>query len=158
MTKFKDAIVLSGKAQWAKVHAPDSMSDKYQIDVFLDPDSLKLADKVGLTLKEKDGTFVTAKSKKAPVVVDKDRHTIPPSQMVGNGSQVSIKVTPFEYDFKGQRGITAILQAVKVLTLVDYAAGAEDEFTPRTAADPFADVGKLEDDLGSFVEDDDIPL
>ena len=128
---------LSGKAKWAKLFKPDEKYGNYQIDLYLDKASEELFDTIGLQLtkkKNEEGAFVTFRRapKKLikgelvdfgpPTVLDKDNNPI--NLLVGNGSEVTIKIAAFDtVKGKGHR-----LDTVRVEKLVEYnAPKREDE-------------------------------
>lgn len=120
---------LSGKAKWAKLFKPDEKYKNWQIQVYLDDASMKTYDESGMTMQKKrddDGTFVTFRRPEAKVIKDELVKFDPPSvldtdgnkldQLVGNGSDVTVKVIVYDtMKGKGHR-----LEAVKVNKLVPY--------------------------------------
>jgi len=136
---------LSGKAKWAKLFKPDEKYGNFQINVYLDEPSLSLFDKLGLQLqkrKDEEGTYVTFRRapKKLikgelvdfgpPKVLDKDNN--PSEKLVGNGSEVTIKVATFDtVKGKGHR-----LDAVRVEKLVEYMPTKTEEGAAAAATSP----------------------
>jgi hypothetical protein len=120
---------LSGKAKWAKLFKPDDKYKNWQIQVYLDDQSMATYDESGMTMQKKqdeDGTFVTFRRPEAKVIKDELVKFNPPDvldasgnkleQLVGNGSDVTIKVIVYDtMKGKGHR-----LEAVKVNKLVEY--------------------------------------
>lgn len=120
---------LSGKAKWAKLFKPDEKYKNWQIQVYLDDASMKTYDESGMTMQKKrddDGIFVTFRRPEAKVIKDELVKFDPPSvldtdgnkldQLVGNGSDVTVKVIVYDtMKGKGHR-----LEAVKVNKLVPY--------------------------------------
>lgn len=120
---------LSGKAKWAKLFKPDDKYKNWQIQVYLDAASMKQYDESGMTMAKKqddDGVFVTFRRPEAKVIKDELVKFDPPTvldtdgnkleQLVGNGSDVTIKVIVYDtMKGKGHR-----LEAVKVNKLVPY--------------------------------------
>lgn len=120
---------LSGKAKWAKLFKPDDKYKNWQIQVYMDADSMKIYDESGMTMQKKqdeDGTYVTFRRPEAKVIKDELVKFDPPTvldsegnkleQLVGNGSDVTIKVIVYDtMKGKGHR-----LEAVKVNKLVPY--------------------------------------
>lgn len=141
---------LSGKAKWAKLFKPDDKYKNWQIQVYLDDESMKVYDDSGMTMQKKrddDGVFVTFRRPEAKVIKDELVKFDPPAvvdgngnkldQLVGNGSDVTVKVIVYDtMKGKGHR-----LEAVKVNKLVPYvkqeaAAGAVTP-APALKAIPF---------------------
>ena len=44
----------------------------------------------------------------------------PLDKIVGNGSRVKVMYKPYEWNFKGKKGVGLDLQAVQVLDLIEY--------------------------------------
>ena len=135
--------VISGKAYWASIVAPNTTFDSdgvWSIDVCnLDKKNLGIVNKDGLTVKNKGddrGDFVTVKRKvrnqksgelnRAPTVVDAQKRTMM-NTAVGNGSVVNVKYNPFDWDFGGRKGIGANLNAVQVIDLIPYSSDNDGE-------------------------------
>lgn len=139
---------LSGKAKWAKLFKPDDKYKNWQIQVYMDDESMKIFDGSGMSMNKKqdeDGTFVTFRRPEAkvikdelvkfdpPVVVDADGNKL--DQLVGNGSDVTIKVIVYDtMKGKGHR-----LEAVKVNKLVPY---VKQETAPTASAGAMASTAK----------------
>lgn len=130
---------LSGKAKWAKLFKPDDKYKNWQIQVYMDDASMKIYDESGMTMAKKqddDGVFVTFRRPEAKVIKDELVKFSPPEvidadgnkldQLVGNGSDVTIKVIVYDtMKGKGHR-----LEAVKVNKLVPY---VKQETAPAAA-------------------------
>lgn len=139
---------LSGKAKWAKLFKPDDKYKNWQIQVYLDDDSMKVYDETGMSMQKKrddDGVFVTFRRPEAKVIKDELVKFDPPAvldadgnkldQLVGNGSEVTIKVIVYDtMKGKGHR-----LEAVKVNKLVPY---VKQETAPVAAAGAMAGTAK----------------
>lgn len=138
---------LSGKAKWAKLFKPDEKYKNWQIQVYLDEPSMKVYDESGMTMQKKqddDGVFVTFRRPEAKVIRDELVKFNPPEvlddagnkmeQLVGNGSDVTIKVIVYDtMKGKGHR-----LEAVKVNKLVPYVKQETAEAATAAAAAPAA--------------------
>ena len=135
--------VISGKAYWASIVAPNTTFDSdgvWSIDVCnLDKKNLGIVNKDGLTVKNKGddrGDFVTVKRKvrnqksgelnRAPTLVDAQKRAMM-NTAVGNGSVVNVKYNPFDWDFGGRKGIGANLNAVQVIDLIPYSSDNDGE-------------------------------
>lgn len=139
---------LSGTAKWAKLFKPDDKYKNWQIQVYLDDASMKVFDDSGMTMQKKtdeDGIFVTFRRPEAKVIRDELVKFSPPEvidgngnkleQLVGNGSDVTIKVIVYDtMKGKGHR-----LEAVKVNKLVPY---VKQETAPTASAGAMASTAK----------------
>lgn len=133
MSDFKEGVVvvIDGTAKWARLteeSGPNEMSQKYQLDLYPTPESLKkleeiMAQEIIKDKGEGDGAYITAKSTKLPRVYTADRQ--PFTGLIGNGSQVRAKVLVKEYEFKKKTGITAYLNGL-VITKLEQFNGAND--------------------------------
>ena len=122
---------LTGTAKWAKVYKPDEAfgTSFWKIDVSLTPESQEIFNKSGLRLRPKKVddkdyyTFRRPTSKvfkgkleefKPPIVIDSNNQ--PTTQLIGNGSEVTIKVEVYDSAMgKGHR-----LTGLRVNKLVEY--------------------------------------
>lgn len=127
--------LFTGMTKWAKVRKPDEKYDNYQVPLYLDDDSWELFEKSGCQLKvheDADGKYVTFKRREAEynqfkketevngppaVLIKKDDEYVPwPEGLIGNGSNVSVKVAIFDTrNGKGHR-----LLSVGINDLVEY--------------------------------------
>ena len=135
--------VISGTAYWAAIANPNTTFDSdgvWSVDVTnLDKKSLAVVEKDGLTVKNKDderGDFVSIKRKvrrkdgslnRAPDLVDGQKRTMT-NTLIGNGSKVNVHYTTYEWEFKGNKGVSADLRAVQVVELVPYNTEADEAF------------------------------
>mgnify|MGYP006404783189 FL=1 len=124
-------LYLTGKCYWASVIEPNSTFEPaWQVDLCLDEDTKALVQEAGLTVRNKDddrGEFVTLKRKvqgkngprQAPTVVDSQNNAWD-KKLIGNGSVITVKALPFEWNYAGKAGKSADLAAVQVVELVEY--------------------------------------
>ena len=61
---------------------------------------------------------------RAPELVDAQKRVMP-STLIGNGSDVNVLYTTYDWEFKGRKGTSADLKSVQVANLVPY-KNAED--------------------------------
>ena len=120
----RETAVIQGKAYWAKLSTPDSMSDKYQIDVCnLSDDTLDNLKKHGVIPKNRDderGTFITARSKFDVPVINGDKEGMN-GTLIGNGSDVKVKIGfNKDHPMVSQYGTSMYLNKVMVTNLVAY--------------------------------------
>jgi hypothetical protein len=122
-------LYFRGKSKWAQLVTPDKEYDNFKINVYLDDASRALFKESGLQLEPKtdeDGEYVVFRRKNyqqikkdlvhwgAPKVID--REGAPVSELIGNGSEVVVKVQA--YDSKKGKGHR--LDTVQVLELIPY--------------------------------------
>tara|TARA_R100001082_G_scaffold38142_2_gene20123 strand:+ start:1348 stop:1833 length:486 start_codon:yes stop_codon:yes gene_type:complete len=144
--------VVKGNAYWASITSPNTTFDSdgvWSIDVGnLDKKNIEIAKADGLSIKNKGddrGDFVTVKRKvrrkdgnmnKAPEVVDAQKRNMI-GTLIGNGSEVNVLYTTYEWEFKGRSGISADLRAVQVTNLVPYNVDADADEAFEVVADGF---------------------
>ena len=132
MSNFKDGVsaILAGTAKWAKVTeatGPNELSEKYQLDLYLDDASEKTLRGMGADsiLKDKgEGVYITAKSKLLPKVFDSNRQAF--TGRIGNGSLVRVKVLVKEWEALKKKGITAYLNGIVIVKLEEYNSLGDD--------------------------------
>ena len=120
----RETAVIQGKAYWAKLSIPDSMSEKYQIDVCnLSDDTINNLKKHGVVPKNKDderGTFITARSKFDVPVINSDKEDMN-GNLIGNGSDVKVKIGfNKDHPMVSQYGTSMYVNKVMVTNLVAY--------------------------------------
>jgi hypothetical protein len=136
--------VISGTAYWASITMPNTTFDAdgvYTIDICnLDEENIQIASQDGLEIKNKGderGDFITAKTKvrrkdggtnSPPKVVDSKLNPMAPDVLVGNGSKVNVSYRPFEWSFGNRSGMSAGLNSIQVLDLVEYNPSGSSEF------------------------------
>jgi len=126
MSNFKDGVsaILAGTTKWAKVTeatGPNDLSEKYQLDLYLDKASEESLRGMGAEsiLKDKgEGVYITAKSKLLPKVYDTNRQVF--TGHIGNGSLLRVKVLIKEWEALKKKGITAYLNGVVIVKLEEY--------------------------------------
>jgi hypothetical protein len=126
---------LSGPCKWAKVYKPDEKYNKHSIDIGFTKDGLANYTKLGLKNKPKeaDGLYwvtfrrdpegkvwINGKQEPAgkPGVFNPDGS--PCTEIIGNGSEVTIVVSTYDYDNKFGKGKGSRLEKVRVDKLVKY--------------------------------------
>jgi hypothetical protein len=122
---------VTGKAMWANITTPNTRfgDPKYQITVLTDEDTASSLEAMGLSqVRDKSGqpkydqpafsfsrkVNVGTRVNEAPKLVDTENN--PLDVLVGNGSEVKVKIKPYSNNF----GTFAELMAVKVDKLVEY--------------------------------------
>ena len=144
--------VIKGSAYWASIVSPNTTFDSdgvWSIDVGnLDKKNLEVAKNDGLEIKNKGddrGDFVTVKRKvrrkdgsmnKAPEVKDAQKRTMI-NTLIGNGSEVNVLYSTYEWEFKGRSGVSADLRAIQVTNLVPYNVDADADEAFEVVPDGF---------------------
>ena len=122
-------IYFSGPCKWARLLTPDDKYDKYNISVGLDNKQLlefqKLKAKNTPKLDE-DGLFYVGFNRKSkegkPNVVDSLGN--PVTDLIGNGSKVTVKVSHKTWERDGATQGAVQLESVMVDELIKYAPTA----------------------------------
>lgn len=129
-------VLLSGKVKWAKLFKPESYQSgppKYSVVLYLDPPSRIVFD--GLKLKnhvksDADGEYITLRREHNPKVfdgrviadggppeiVDTDGNAWDENKLIGNGSEVTMKIAV--YDTKMGPGSRIV--KIRVENLIEY--------------------------------------
>ena len=136
-----DTHIISGKAYWASVTQPNTTYEPvWCVDVCLDEDNKSLVESLGLTVKnngDEKGDFIKIKRKvnkrdgsqrNAPVVKDAENNSWD-DRLIGNGSQVNVKFSTYDWEYNKKKGTATDLIAVQVVDLVPYCGGGS-EFEP----------------------------
>lgn len=133
---------IKGKSMWSYTTAPDTKYDPcWRINVLVGPEEAKKAKAIGLRIIKTDPVMnedeaslgdykITFKrytekrgkhkgqANKAPIVVDADE--APFDFIIGNGSDVIVEFEPYTWNFNGKTGVSADLQKIKIINLVEY--------------------------------------
>ena len=144
--------VIKGSAYWASIVSPNTTFDSdgvWSVDVGnLDKKNIEIAKNDGLEIKNKGddrGDFVTVKRKvrrkdgnmnKAPEVKDAQKRTMI-NTLIGNGSEVNVLYSTYEWEFKGRSGVSADLRAIQVTNLVPYNTDADADEAFEVVPDGF---------------------
>ena len=128
--------VVTGKAYWAHVQAPNtSFEPEWSLDLIVDDNNRAAIEADGLTIKNKGderGDFVHIRQRvkrrdgttnDAPTVVDAQKNAT--DKLIGNGSTVNVLYAPFAWEMNGKSGTSAILKKVQVVDLVSYGEDLE---------------------------------
>ena len=126
--------IIEGTAYWASLTRPnEKFEPMWRIDLAVDDksaDELK-SQGIGLgetTIDERSSTKMVRFKRKVQKAND-DKNTQPQlgdgaksplDKIVGNGSKVKVMYKPYEWNFKGKKGMGLDLQAVQVIDLVEY--------------------------------------
>ena len=130
-------MIVNGTAYWASIKTPNTTFEPmYTVNLVVDQ---AIADDFagrGHTVKQMDeGPALVIKRKvngpngmvrNAPRLIDQNKQDI--NLAVGNGSQVRVQCSEYDWDWKGKTGKSLDLQAVQVIELVEYKAEDGSEF------------------------------
>lgn len=135
-----DILFFKGKTKWARVHKPSENFETYEVPVYMDKKELKRYQDSGMQLQireDEDGSFVTFKRKHAEfnglkkeqvingrpgINILKDGAYVPFDGLIGNGSEVTVKVEVYDTPGRGKGKKGHRLLAVGVDKLVEYVA------------------------------------
>ena len=129
---MRERAVVKGNAMWASLFEPNTMSDKYQVDICnLDKKDCKAIESLGIPVrvgegdKADKGSFITAKTKLVPKVVDSAKNAWPESMKIGNGSVVKCSISPYEWRYQKKAGVAASLNSIMIIDYKPY-VGVDD--------------------------------
>jgi hypothetical protein len=124
-------VKVQAEIMWAFLDTPNQLSGKYQVDLCnLTKEAVGVLEGMGVSVRKKDdqpekGFFITAKSVNYPITtIDMDGGVI--NAKVGNGSKGIALLKPYEYTFKGKKGVGVGINKLIVTDLKVY-EGAEQE-------------------------------
>ena len=124
---MRERAVVKGNAMWASLFEPNSMSDKYQVDICnLSKQDCKTIEGLGIPVrvgegdKADKGSFITAKTKLVPKVVDSAKNAWPESMKIGNGSVVKCSISPYEWRYQKKTGVAASLNSIMIIDYKPY--------------------------------------
>lgn len=130
---------VKGLANWCYLTALDTKFDPcWRVELHVTKEEAEKLKAVGIkpTLLDTDSDYKysvnikrhetrkkTGGKNQAPRVVDSSLQ--PFTEIIGNGSEVVVQYGPYNWEFKGKKGVSMDLQAVQVLNLVKYVASNE---------------------------------
>lgn len=104
-----------------------------------------------------DGTVtISFKSKNAPKIVDaKGKPVMNPTELrIGGGSTIKISAAAKAYNAGGAVGVTCYLNAVQIISLVEYGSGGfteeEGDFVDSTSAAPASELNEVQEEDVNF--------
>jgi len=125
------SVVLTGTANWARLteaSGPDQLSEKYQVDLTLDAESIKALETMRIldhVLQAKyEMPTVRLKTKNLIKVWDKSKTLY--TGLIGNGSTLRVRATIKSYEMGGKKGLTIYINEALVLSLEEYASAPDD--------------------------------
>ena len=129
--------ILEGTAYWASITTPNTTFEPvYTVNLVVDDETANEFASRGHKVKQMDeGPAVIIKRKvngpngmvrNAPRLIDQNKQDI--NLAVGNGSQVRVQCSEYEWEYAGKSGKSLDLQAVQVIELIEYKAEDGSEF------------------------------
>jgi hypothetical protein len=151
--------IINGTAHWASVVQPNTKFEPvWCIDVCnLDAKAKKILKADGVSDKIKNvgderGDFIKITQKvdkrdggkfDSPKVVDGMKR--PFTQLIGNGSEVSVKYSIREWEYAGKSGIATDLKAVQVIKHVPYGDGEDFDIVEGSTGGDVDEVDDFDD-------------
>lgn len=118
-------LKVQAEIMWAFLDTPNQMSGKYQVDLCnLTKGAIEALNSMGVEVRSRadqpeKGSFITAKSVNYPIKTE-DTNGNPVTVKVGNGSKGVALLKPYEYSYKGKKGVGVGINKLVVTDLVVY--------------------------------------
>jgi len=118
-------LKVQAEIMWAFLDTPNQLSGKYQVDLCnLTKGAIDALKSMGVEVRSKSdqpekGMFITAKSVNYPIKTE-DTDGNPIAGKVGNGSKGIALLKPYEYSYKGKKGVGVGINKLVVTDLVVY--------------------------------------
>lgn len=118
-------LKVQAEIMWAFLDQPNQLSGKYQVDLCnLTKGAVDTLKSMGVNVMNKEnqpekGQYITAKSVNYPIKTE-DSNGNPINGKVGNGSKGIALLKPYEYSYKGKKGIGVGINKLVVTDLVVY--------------------------------------
>ena len=130
-------MIVEGTGYWASIKTPNTTFEPvYTINLVVEQEVADDFASKGHTVKQmNEGPALVIKRKvngpngmvrNAPRLIDQNKQDI--NLAVGNGSQVRVQCSEYEWEYAGKSGKSLDLQAVQVIELVEYKAEDGSEF------------------------------
>ena len=120
-------VKVQAEIMWAFLDQPNQLSGKYQVDLCnLSKGAVETLESMGVSVRTKPdqpekGHYITAKSVNFPITtVDTDGNAV--TGKVGNGSKGIALLKPYEYTFKGKKGVGIGINKLVITDLKLYEA------------------------------------
>ena len=125
------SVVLTGTANWARLTeatGPDQLSEKYQVDLTLDADSIKALETMRILEHVSQAKYEqpTARLKTKNLIKVWDKSKTLYTGMIGNGSTLRVRATIKSYEMGGKKGLTVYINEALVLSLEEYASAPDE--------------------------------
>jgi len=125
-----EAVKVKAVIMWAFLNKPNEMSGKFQVDLCnLSDKAVGALEEMGIEVKTKEGkgAYVTCKSTR-PIAAYDDGGSLLEGDILGNGSKAAAIITPYEWSFKGKKGVSPSLRKMVITELVPYTGGGGGAF------------------------------
>jgi hypothetical protein len=125
-----EAVKVKAEVMWAFLNKPNEMSGKFQVDLCkLSDKAVGALEEMGIEVKTKEGkgAYVTCKSTR-PIAAYDDGGSLLEGDILGNGSKAAAIITPYEWSFKGKKGVSPSLRKMVITELVPYTGGSGGAF------------------------------
>ncbi len=125
-----EAVKVKAEIMWAFLNKPNEMSGKFQVDLCnLSDKAVGALEEMGIEVKTKEGkgAYVTCKSTR-PIAAYDDGGSLLEGEILGNGSKAAAIITPYEWSFKGKKGVSPSLRKMVITELVPYTGGSGGAF------------------------------
>ena len=125
-----EAVKVKAEVMWAFLNKPNEMSGKFQVDLCnLSDKAVGALEEMGIEVKTKEGkgAYVTCKSTR-PIAAYDDGGSLLEGDILGNGSKAAAIITPYEWSFKGKKGVSPSLRKMVITELVPYVGGSGGAF------------------------------
>ena len=125
-----EAVKVKAEIMWAFLNKPNEMSGKFQVDLCnLSDKAVGVLEEMGIEVKTKEGkgAYVTCKSTR-PIAAYDDGGSLLEGEILGNGSKAAAIITPYEWSFKGKKGVSPSLRKMVITELVPYTGGGGGAF------------------------------
>jgi len=124
-------VKVQADIMWAFLDTPNQLSGKYQVDLCnLTKGAVETLESMGVAVRTKPdqpekGHFITAKSVNYPITTI-DANGKPVQGKVGNGSKGVALLKPYEYTFKGKKGVAVGINKLTITDLKLYEVAEEE--------------------------------
>lgn len=122
-------LKVQAEIMWAFLDTPNQLSGKYQVDLCnLTKGAIEALKSMGVDVRSRSdqpekGSYITAKSVNYPIKTE-DTNGNAITVKVGNGSKGVALLKPYEYSYKGKKGVGVGINKLVVTDLVVYEAEA----------------------------------
>lgn len=118
-------LKVQAEIMWAFLDTPNQLSGKYQVDLCnLTKGAIEALKSMGVDVRSRSdqpekGSYITAKSVNYPIKTE-DTNGNAITVKVGNGSKGVALLKPYEYSYKGKKGVGVGINKLVVTDLVVY--------------------------------------
>jgi hypothetical protein len=116
-------VVVACELHWPFLNKPNEMSGKYQVDIGkLSSKAVDALSAMSIQVRNKGddrGNYVTVKSKN-PIMPAFSGMDAVDSSLIGNCSKANAAIQPYDWDFKGKKGISPSLAKLLITEVAVY--------------------------------------